>query len=621
MQSRAVEQDAVTTAKAAPQEREKTERVPLLSGGIHTEKSPDELAPNEVVVCSGMHMLAGRLVVDTGYVPFSHLFLGAAQLEQQYKFADSTTVELLVTSEFVYRYAVDVAQWQFVSSDPIRAVVGAQVEGTFDIPIDDATGLTGGSWVGIQLDDGSQLITQVLAFPAPTTLQLADAVPAGRSVLDGAPVAVAVPLHGDPAQFQVCAVLYAANAWVIFSNNIDPIMYYDHAGDVVKVLGGLPDATTCAAMAVFHGMLFIGNTTEVGTHLPNRVRQSQVGDPEGWTPGTDGIAAIYELLDTPDYILSLKTLGPWLICYRAATVMRASFIGALNEVVYWEYMSQQDGIQSQGAVADVGAAHIIVGTNNVYAYTGDYTLPPIGEAVFQNFLARDGDLYAPAKQTLFCVYVPVLREVWVWYPSSDVAPAPAAPAYPNKVLRYNLALDSWQERVFADPFISAGSYTPEEAITWATAPGQWDDIIWARPWASRINVQNVPNVFLGSPTQTQIFVYDFESRDDYARPIAFELVTRQYGTGGEYTRWEYVNFIGTGAATVEFSEDEGSTWLALGTLNLGPPGPNPVAWSGVSTQTLWVDTVSTRLQLRFTGTDPGFALRYCEIVSVPDSDW
>lgn len=613
MQSRAVEQDAALVARAVPQERERVERVALPTGGIHTEKAPGDLAPNEVVECRGLHFVAGRLTVDTGYVPFSHQFIGAAQLAFQALFADSTSVELLVTSALVYYYDSAVTQWKLASQDAIRVTVnGPYAAGATDIELDDITGLTAGSYVGITLDDATQHITQVTAFPGGNVITIDDAVPVGRTVADGAEVAVGVALNGDPSLSQVCAVLFPGNEWIIFSNGIDPIMYYYQG--VVTELGGLPTATTCASMAIFHTMLFIGNTTENGTHLPTRVRQSDLADPEGWTPGVDGIAAIYDLLDTPDYILALKTLGPWLICYRAASVMRASFIGALNETVYWEYMSQQDGIVSQGAVADVGSAHILVGTNNVYAYTGDYTLPPIGEPVFSNFLARGGDLYAPAKPTLFTVYVPSLREVWIFYPSTEIAPPPDVPVYPNKTLRYNVALQSWQDRVFEDLFIAAGQYLPQSTITWATAVGEWDDTIWARPWNSRINVLNIPNVFLCPPTQTQLFVYDFASTTDRQSTIEFELVTRQFGRGDEYTRWERVEFVGLGAATVEFSEDEGATWLSLGTLALGD-GPN------VATQTLWIDTVSTRLQLRLSGTDNAFELRYASIIAEAESEW
>ncbi len=584
--------------------------MPLFTGGIHTEKAPSELAPNEVVTCKGLHFVAGRLVVDTGYVPFSHGFLGSAQFAFQALLADSTSVELLVTSTLVYTYDEAVAQWRLATLNAFHATTAPNVQGDVDIFLDDVTDIAVGTYIGVALDDGTQLVSQVLAFPAPLVVQIADSVPIGRSVALGAEIAVGVPLHGDPTISQVCGVLFPGNEWIIFSNGIDPVMYYYQG--VVTELGGLPVGTTCAAMAVFHGMLFIGNTTEVGVHLPNRVRQSQVADPEGWDPGVDGIAAIYDLLDTPDYIYSLKTLGPWLICYRAASVMRASFIGALNEVVYWEYMSQQDGIQSQGAVADVGAAHILVGTNNVYAYMGDYTLPPIGEAVFQNFLARDGDLYAPAKATLFTVYVAALREVWILYPSSTVSPPPNAPLYPNKMLRFNVALQSWQTREFVNRFIAAGQYLPQSIITWATAVGQWDDVIWARPWSSRLNTINVPNVFLCAPDQAQLFVYEFAATDDFTNPIEFELVTRQYGDAGDFTRWERIEILGTGAATVETSQDEGVTWLPLGTLD-----PNTVPGN----QTLWIDTVSSRIQFRLSGTDHNFAWRYAGLVSEDESEW
>lgn len=610
MQSRAVEADVATLARSSPQERERVERVPLLSGGIHTEKAPNELAPNEVVECLGLHLVAGRLVVDTGYVPFSHEYDGIAQLPFQALFADGTSVELLVTSTTVYRYASEIPQWQLVSLNAVRLTTAPAAGGDQALDLDDVSDIAAGTVIGVILDDGTQFVSFAQGPPVGNTITLDAPLPVGSTVALGNEVAVGVELHGDPTISQVSAVLFPGNEWIIFSNGIDPIMYYYQG--VVTELAGLPTNTTCATMAVFHSMLFIGNTTENGTHLPGRVRQSDLADPEGWTPGVDGIAAIYDLLDTPDYIFALKTLGPWLICYRAASVMRASFIGALNEIVYWEYMSQQDGIQSQGAVADVGAAHILIGTNNVYAYTGDYTLPPIGEPVFQNFLARDGDLYAPAKATIFTVYVPALREVWIFYPSSEVAPAPDYPTYPNKTLRYNVALRSWQTREFADLFVAAGMYLPQSITTWATAPGLWNDVIWARPWNSRLNVQNIPNVFLCPAAAQQLYVYEFAAQTDAGAVIEFELVTRQYGDGGEFTRWERVDFTGTGGATVETSQDEGVTWLPLGTLALG---------TTPSVQTLWIDTTSSRLQFRIAGTDSAFALRYASVACEFDSEW
>jgi hypothetical protein len=581
--------------------------MPLFTGGIHTEKAANELQLNELVACSGLHIVAGKLVVDTGYVPFSHFFFGGAQLVRQLLYSDSTQTTILITSRFVYTYDPATTQWRFASINSMRHTTAPALAGATTIDLDDVTDITFGAWIGITLDNGTQQQTQVGGI-AGSTITLDD--PLTDAVASGNEVAIAYALLGDPTLFQCVGVLFAGNEWFIFSNGIDPIAYYYQG--VVTELPGLPTNTTCRAMEVFHSMLLIGDTTEDGTRLPTRVRQSDLADPTGWTPGVNGIAAIYDLLDTPDEVRNLNTLGPWVMCYRATTVMRGSFIGAIGEIIFWEYMSQEDGIQSQGAVADVGSSHILVGTNNVYKYSGGYDLPPIGEPIFQNFLARAGDLYAPAKATLFCVYVPTLREVWIFYPSTEVAPAPNYPIYPDKVLRYNIALNCWQERVFADYFISAGSYTPQEITTWASAVGQWDDIIWARPWNSRISVQNVPNVFLGSSTQTQLFVYDFAAMTDYGRTIPFELITREYGDVEDFRRWQRVQLLGVGAVTVERSQDGGVNWLPLDTVDMGD------VEAGVN---LWPEVSSTRFQLRLTGDDNTFQLRYGRIDSEFESDW
>lgn len=607
-QSRAVEQDAANLQQSQPQESARTDPLPLPTGGIHTEKAPNELQLNEVVACSALHLVAGRLVVDTGYVPFGHGFVGQPQLERQILYSDSTQVTLLITTALVYTYDPSVAQFKLASWDSIRVVTnGPLAIGATDIDLDDVTNISIGRYVGIALDNGLQQISQVTLLVGNT---ITIDTPLTDTVTDGAEVALGYPLAGDPTISQCVGVLFAGNEWFIFANGIDPIAYYFQG--VVTELPGLPANTTCRAMEVFHSMLLIGNTTENGTRLPTRVRQSQVGDPTGWDPGVDGIAAIYDLLDTPDDVLNLNTLGPWVMCYRAATVMRGSFIGAVGEIIFWEYMSQEDGIQSQGAVADVGSSHILVGTNNVYQYSGGYDLPPIGEPIFQNFLARAGDLYAPAKATLFCVYVPALREVWILYPSTEIAPAPNFPAYPNKMLRYNVALHCWAQRVFAAVFISAGSYTPQEITTWASAVGQWNDTIWARPWNSRISVQNVPNVFLGSPSFDQLLVYDFAAPTDWGTVIPFELVTREYGDVEDYRRWQRVQFLGVGTATVERSQDGGATWLALGDVDMG---------SVEGGDNLWPEVSSTRFQLRITGTDNTFELRYARIDSEFETDW
>jgi hypothetical protein len=588
--------------------------MPLFDGGIRTDKDPVDLAPNELVDQQGLHLVAGRLVVDTGYVPFSGAYDGVAQCPYQVLFNSGGTVELLITSLGVYTYNSTFAQWDSTALTATTTTTAGYTAGATQFALTSVAHVTIGAPIGIVMDNGQQLVTLVTNIVA-LVVTTRDAVPVGRTVSNGATVYPSVLLHGDPTVSQAQALVFPGNDWIVFTNGIDNL-YYFYQG-IVTLLPGLPVNTTCASLAIFHESLMLLNTTEGGTHLPHRIRASDAGDPTGWTPGVNGIAAIYDLLDTDDYILSGKLLGPWIIAYREHSVMRGSYVGALNEIVFWEYMSQEDGIQSQGAVADVGSAHITVGTNGVYEYRGGYDLPNVGQGVFENFLASNGDLFAPSKFTLFTVYVPVLREVWILYPSSALGPPPGTPAVPNKMLRYHLDRKAWSVRVFADEFVATGTYVPVTTVTWTSAVGVWSGPEWAISWESRVFVKTVPNLFLAPYARQQLLVYDYAAMADNGATIPWTLTTRQLGDGGEFSRWERATLVGTGTVGVEFSEDEGATWLALNDGVALALGVAPA----VESVTTWIDVVSTRVQFRLSGTDPSFALRYIDVYEESESEW
>lgn len=613
-QSRAVELDA--RALQAARETQRRERLPLLDGGMRTDKAPGDLAPNEAALISALHTDAGRLVVDTGYVPFGGVYLGTAQGTFEAFYNDGTEVLLLFTTTTVYTWNPTVLQWQVTSLDAIRVTTASEAAGSTTFDLDDVSDIVNGSVVGIVLDDGTQLITTVTNVAA-LVITTADAVPVGRSVALGAEVFLGVPLSGDPSLSQISVVIFPGNDWIVFSNGIDPVMYY--LGGIITELPGLPASTTCGAMAVYHELLLLANMTENGTHLPSRVRQSDAGDPSEWTTG---IAAIYDLLDTDDTILTLEPLGPWMIAYREFSIMRASYLGVLNQILFWEYMSQSkngllgEGAQSQGAVANVGNEHIFVGHAGVYSYQGGYTLNPIGQAVFDNFLAASGDFNVPARATLFTAFVPDTQEVWVVYPAIVDG---VGSLVPNKMLRVQLRNKSWSERLFADPFYAAGPFLPFGATTWANAKGQWNSTEWARPWDSRAFLQNVPSILMcpavagGAGVMLQL--YEYRARTDNGVTIPWSLVTKQLGDGSQFSRWERANVVGIGSdVLVEVSEDEGETFDTVGTFDFGT-SPTPTATN------VWLDRVSTRMQLRMSGSDSSFQLRYVDVIAIAESDW
>jgi hypothetical protein len=571
---------------------------------MRTDKAPEDLAPNECVDIEGLHIVAGRLVVDTGYVPYNGDYIGVSQGVFQVFFNDGSVVLLLFTTEAIYTWSTATLQWQPVSQDSIRATTaGPYSAGANVFSLDSVANVTIGTLVGLTLDDGSELITTVTNVSV-LDITTTDVVPVGRTVASGVDVFVSPTMHGDVQKSQLSVVVFPGNDWVIFSNGVDEVSYYFQG--VVTKLPDLPSSTTCGAIAVFHETVLLANTTEGGTHLPHRVRQSDLGDPSNWTTG---IAAIYDLLDTDDIILRLESLGPWMIAYREQSIMRASYLGVLNEILFWEYMTQLEGAQSQGAVVNVGGEHVFVGHAGIYAYQGGYTLDNIGDGVFNNFLAPTGDFNTPARITLFTIFLADLDEVWVFYPAGQSKT-------PNKMLRVQLENNAWAVRVFAQSFVAANLVLPFALTTWATAKGQWNSPLWARPWDSRSLIQNIPSVALSPATADgPLALYEYRAQTDDGAVIPWTLTTKQLGDGYQFSRWELASVVAAGAGVlVERSEDEGTTWVTVGTFDFGPA-------PAIAAPNVYIDHVSTRLQLRLSGTDPTFTLRYVDVVSLAETEW
>lgn len=607
MQSQVVEVDA--TQIKAPQEQRNRERLLLLDGGMATNKSPDNLANNQAVEISGLNIVAGRLQVDTGYVLYSGAgFTGVSQGVFQAFLANGTSVTLLITTTSIFVWEPALLEWQFVAFGTVYHTTSGYSTGATALALNSVSGLAIGDEIGIILTNGFQWVTKIDNIVS-LTITIHDPVPS--AVSNSAVVALVPVLHGDPRRSQVVALIFPANEYIIISNGVDPVWYY--SAGVLRVLPGLPTNTTCKGMAVFHECLLLSNMIENGTALPNRVRMSDQADPTVWDPtlGT-GIQAIYDLLDTDDEVLVLKPLGPWLIAYRGASIMRASYIGAPNETLFWEYMVSNEGVQSQGAVADMSSKHagkhLVVGLAGVYAYNGGYTLDPVGEAIYQNFLAAAGDFNPAAKIALFTVFVPDLDEVWIIYPSG-------AATLPNKMLRMDATTNAWFMRMFADSFVAASFLYTVFFTSWAAALGTWQNTIWDRPWDSETFTENVPSIILSpAVANSQLKVYDYRATTDNGTTISWTLTSKQWGDAGTWRRWERAAVLAQGdSVLIERSEDEGKTWTTVGTYSFGATTTEPV--------NVYLDHVAPRLQLRLSGTDPAFALRYADIYDILESEW
>jgi hypothetical protein len=607
-QSVAVENDV--RGLHAPTEEYQRVRVSLLDGGLRNDKAAVDLALNEVPAVVNLTIIAGVLRVDTGYIGFGSVFGGAAflgdpQVPYQIFNNDGTSDLLLVTTATVYRLSVQFNQWQVCPWGGFYSNTGSLASGATTATLGSVSGLSIGSILGFPLSDGEQLPTTVTGISG-SVVTFTPAIPAGLTVLNGANICLGAALNGTYDN-QVDAVAFTGKGWFIFTNGVDPIFYYDGAKLVDLVAASdLPANTTCAWMEIFHECLFLFNTTEDGQQLPQRARMSDLADPLAWTPGGKSgasIAAIYDLLDTEDFINTASILGPYLIVYRDTTIMRGTYLGLLDETIFWEYTVYGEGSQVPAGVAEIGAQHAFVGNSSIYTYDGSYSIDSIGDGIYIGFLSAVGDLNASARVSMFTQYVGDYDEFWVFYPSVQSL-------LPNKMLRCALDKTAWYVREFANLFVSCAPYLAVASTTWQSAVGTWAQ--QTAVWDSRVFLANTPIYLMCSGDDKKVYAYDYSAATDNGVPIEWSVETKDIAPGDEFVRWDSVRAYGQGTALCQFSVDGGSTWQTIGSLSFG---------SKSSLKILTFQAVSSYIRFQLSGVDPTFQLNWLEAWYLRESEW
>lgn len=605
-------QDLQGIAQAAPPQDWKRIRIPLLDGGMRTDKDGQDLQPNESPFIQNLALIGNKLIVDTGYVELGTFtngatFIGTPQLFYQVFNPDGTAAELLITTATVYQLVLSTNLWELMPANAFYTSTAPVSTGGSSINLTSATGLAINDYLGLPMDNGQQLQVKITNIVG-TAISFNPAVPAGRSVPISSSIVHAYNLAGS-LDNQIAATAFAGKNWTIFSNSTDPLFYYDGAFIKSLVTGSdLPVGTSAIWLTTFHESLILAGTLENGQEFPQRVRVSDIGNPQSFKPASAGgpltsIAAIYDLVDTEDFIHSAAILGPYLILYRETTIMRATYLGVLNNLLLWEYMAYGEGVRSQGAVNELGSTHEIVGNGGIYSYEADYSLTSEGDAIFINFLSAVGDLNPATQSTLFCQYQQDYDETWTFYPANGST-------LPNKMLRHSLERSGWYTRVFANQFVSANPYLILQSTIWGTATGTWAS--QTTQWDSRIFLANVAALVMCAPDTNKVYVYDYKSRNDAGTTIAWAVQTKDIGEGNSLSRWDQVRISGQGTIdSVQFSVDQGQTWNPLGslTLSLGTPGY------------LTFQTVSAYIRFQLTGTDSNFQLNWLEAWYQEESEY
>lgn len=576
----------------ASNEKETRQKTTLekLVGGLNLLERPDQLDPSELLRCKNLILKDGKAYQDTGYITFADAVVGTPQADYQFFKKSGVGDLMLVTTASLYRYVSTVDQWQYVKGTAGTTTTASHAAGITNIAVVSSAGFLATERMGLILDDGSQHRTTVSSIPDGTHITMSDAIPGGRTSPNGAAVVRAVVLNGTLDK-HISMDTVASHDWFVFTNGVDRPKRWDGT-DCVDI-PNLPSGgnTICLALRVYNQALFLMNTVEGGTAFPQRARRSDIGDPTNWTTGTAGFDDLY---DDSDFILAGEVLGPYLVIYRERSIERGEFIGAGGLNYNFQSMIKGEGVSSQNGIVDMGDYHILLGNANIYEYRAGFDLDPIGDKLHPLLFGPSADVNPSFRRRCFAFFVEEINEVWMFFPT-------ALSETPDMLVRYNISEENFAVRQFAHKFVGYGFYIRQDTVDWASLIGDWAAQTWK--WGTATTQADSPTTHLMADTGGQVYDYDYFNSTDNGATISFILETKDFVMGEALVRLDTIEgFLRGSGVVVEYSKDEGTTWISAGTVT------NTLHTKFM----LGKQDVTQRIRFRFSGSDPNFMLSFFE---------
>jgi hypothetical protein len=193
-------------------------------------------------------------------------------------------------------------------------------------------------------------------------------------------------------------------------------------------------------------------------------------DYSDWTPSITTQATTGRLVGIPGGIIAAAMLGTYVVAYKKNGVYVGQYVGA-PAVWQWDTIPGEFGCIGQGAVADLGGMHFVVGPDNFWLFDGTRPVV-IGENQVREWFYRLADASRLSRTLVH--YDQQTARVWIHF-----ATAGAADGKLDAALVYDLRSKRWGR---ADRVV--------EAVFQFTAPGiTWDTFDTLGPtWADLVEI-------------------------------------------------------------------------------------------------------------------------------------
>lgn len=388
------------------------------------------------------------------------------------------------------------------------------------------------------------------------------------------------------------------NDLIIFTNGVDTIKKWNGTDVTFEELGGATNYLTSNVIP-FEEHLFLLNTTESGTEVPQRVRWSDAGDPETWDSGDAGSN---DLVDTPGEIVTGKLLGNILVIYKDDSIVLCDWVGG-NNLFRFLTAVPNIGLLAQDAIVNLGTSHIFLGKDNIYEYAGGNMCTPIGNAIKDELFNVMNDVYI---STAFTMHFRERNEVWFFIPINDST-------YPNSAWVYNYLTKSWSR---FDMSMTAGAeylYQDNPTI------GSLTDTIGELGWRFKdLRKDRALPIFLLGDSSGNILQQGYSTSDNGTAITAYYdtldfTVGEDGAVRGYQGRWLGVKYEAKGdSVEIYYSTDEGDSWTSVETKSLSS------SWAEYAS---YFDVTSEKIRIRFRNANSTgqLAIRWFRILYMPRS--
>jgi hypothetical protein len=228
----------------------------------------------------------------------------------------------------------------------------------------------------------------------------------------------------------------AANAY--FTNGIDALYKWSGSGNIAAVADAL--AYPARYLVSWSNKLVMAHTVESGSTLAERVRWSDDGDAEVWTPTATNRAGASDRREIPGEITGMQPYGAINYIFKRSGIIAMRDTGQLAPAYIFQTAVDGIGTLCGGSIVNIHGMMYFLGEDDIYAFDGASRPVGIGTGIRDELF---GALNYGRVRQVFAFHHAVFNEYWLFIPTGTSTDGTELDAYPNRAYIYNYIAKSW----------------------------------------------------------------------------------------------------------------------------------------------------------------------------------